>query len=82
MKEYRVTINVKIAEVEKELVATPKGEQGIGEKVIAIQVTERTGSGDSPKAALQEVMENGIDAYLQGMREAEDNVLIPGREGN
>ncbi|KKL44653.1 hypothetical protein LCGC14_2363520 [marine sediment metagenome] len=83
MKEYRVTINVRLHEVEQKMVHGPSGQQGMGERVLTVQVTEGAGVGPTPKAALEEAMGNGIEAYLQGMMEASDRteLLAPPGKG-
>lgn len=83
MTEYRVVINVRLNQVEKQAVAGPGGQTGIGERVSTVQITEGAGIGASPKAALEEAMANGIEAYLQGMMEASDRteLLAPPGKG-
>ena len=76
MKVYRITLNVRINEVQIDLVAGPGGQVGKVERVNSVQVTETAGEGDTPKAAAEQAMANGFAAYLEGLSEASDKVKL------
>lgn len=76
MKVYRVSVNVRVNEVVVELVPGPNGQIGKMEKVTSVQTTEAAGEGSSPKEALEQTMQNGIAAYLEGLSEASEKVKL------
>lgn len=76
MKEFRVTVTVRVNEVQIDLVPVGPGQAAKQEQVKMVQVTEAAGVGGSPAEALKEAMENGISAYIEGMAEANEKVKL------
>ncbi len=75
MKVYKVVMSARLNEVEVSIISGPQG-QGIQEKVAAVQITECSGEGSTPKEACEKAMENGFAAYLEGLSEAGDKVKL------